>query len=132
MFKEYSWWFNFLEETLLFDIIVFSLLFSDNFAAPNLEYKEYAQDQMVVLDCLAAYYVQMGRKERNKDKRRELFTKATQLYTTADKIIMLDQVNINFYNLLHSKFVGLPLCDNELYARHGGPNYCIYIVSYRL
>ena len=43
---------------------------------------------MVVLDSLAAYFVQQGRKERNKDQKRELFTKATQLYTTADKIIM--------------------------------------------
>ncbi len=30
-------------------------------------------------------------KERNKEKRREKFTKATLLYTTADKIIMYDQ-----------------------------------------
>ena len=67
--------------------------FLDNFTAPSLEYKEYAQDQMVVLDSLAAYYVQEARKEKNKDKKRELFTKATQLYTTADKIIMLDQVS---------------------------------------
>lgn len=49
---------------------------------------------MVVLDSLAAYFVQQGRKERNKDQKRELFTKATQLYTTADKIIMLDQNNL--------------------------------------
>ncbi|XP_065646926.1 RNA polymerase-associated protein CTR9 homolog isoform X3 [Hydra vulgaris] len=64
---------------------------ADNFATPNLEYKEYQQDQMVVLDSLAAYYVQAGRKEKEAEKKRELFTKATQLYTTADKIIMLDQ-----------------------------------------
>jgi len=64
---------------------------SDNFANPNLEYKEFQQDQMVVLDSLAAYYVQEGRRVKDKDKKRELFTKATQLYTTADKIIMLDQ-----------------------------------------
>lgn len=57
-----------------------------------MEYKEYLQDKMVVLDSLAAYYVQEGRGEKDKDKKRELFTKATQLYTTADKIIMLDQV----------------------------------------
>ncbi len=47
---------------------------------------------MLVLDTLAAYYVQQARKDKNKDQKRELFTKATQLYTTADKIIMLDQV----------------------------------------
>jgi len=36
--------------------------------------------------------VQTANKEKNKDKRRELFTKATKLYTTADKIIMYDTV----------------------------------------
>lgn len=41
---------------------------------------------------LAAYYVQEANREKNKDKKRELFTKATLLYTTADKIIMYDQV----------------------------------------
>lgn len=75
----------------MFHCFTFSL---DNFSSANLEYKEYAQDQMVVLDSLAAYFVQQGRKERNKDQKRELFTKATQLYTTADKIIMLDQNNL--------------------------------------
>lgn len=43
---------------------------------------------------LAAYYVQEANKEKNKDKKRDLFTKATLLYTTADKIIMYDQVRI--------------------------------------
>lgn len=41
---------------------------------------------------LAAYYVQKANHEKNKDTKRELFTKATLLYTTADKIIMYDQV----------------------------------------
>ena len=54
---------------------------------------------MVVLDSLAAYYVQEGRKEKEIEKKRELFTKATQLYTTADKIIMLDQVCLSFQKL---------------------------------
>ncbi len=31
-------------------------------------------------------------KEKDKDRKRELFTQATYLYTTADKIIMYDQV----------------------------------------
>ncbi|KAH0812155.1 hypothetical protein GEV33_010635 [Tenebrio molitor] len=46
---------------------------------------------MRALDMLAAYYVQEANREKNKDKKRELFTKATLLYTTADKIIMYDQ-----------------------------------------
>lgn len=43
-------------------------------------------------DVLAAYYVQEANREKTKDKKRELFMKATHLYTTADKIIMYDQV----------------------------------------
>eukprot|EP00102_Acyrthosiphon_pisum_P021387 XP_016658597.1 PREDICTED: RNA polymerase-associated protein CTR9 homolog [Acyrthosiphon pisum] len=56
----------------------------------SLEYKDSDKDQMRALDMLAAYYVQTANREKSKDKRRELFTKATQLYTTADKIIMYD------------------------------------------
>ena len=48
---------------------------------------------MRALDTLAAYYVQKGHREKNKDKKRELFTQATLLYTTADRIIMYDQVS---------------------------------------
>ena len=43
---------------------------------------------MKCLDTLAAYYVQEANKEKKSEKKRELFTKATFLYTTADKIIM--------------------------------------------
>jgi len=60
----------------------------------SLEYKDSDKDQMRALDMLAAYYVQTANRERNKDKRRELFNKATQLYTTADKIIMYDTVRM--------------------------------------
>lgn len=48
---------------------------------------------MRALDMLAAYYVQEANKEKSKDKKKELFTKATLLYTMADKIIMYDQVS---------------------------------------
>ncbi|XP_043675127.1 RNA polymerase-associated protein CTR9 homolog isoform X2 [Vespula pensylvanica] len=57
----------------------------------NIDYRDYEKDQMRALDMLAAYYVQEANKEKNKDKKRDLFTKATLLYTTADKIIMYDQ-----------------------------------------
>uniref|UniRef100_A0A914MTH3 Uncharacterized protein n=1 Tax=Meloidogyne incognita TaxID=6306 RepID=A0A914MTH3_MELIC len=57
----------------------------------GLEYPDYERDQMRALDMLAAHYVLMGNKERNKEKRKEWFTRATLLYTTADKIIMYDQ-----------------------------------------
>jgi len=60
----------------------------------SLDYKDSDKDQMRALDMLAAYYVQTANREKSKDKRRELFTKATQLYTTADKIIMYDTVRL--------------------------------------
>lgn len=57
----------------------------------NLEYRDFEKDQMRVYDMLAAFYVQEANREKTKDRKRELFIKATQLYTTADKIIMYDQ-----------------------------------------
>lgn len=63
----------------------------------SLEYKDSDKDQMRALDMLAAYYVQTANREKNKDKRRDLFTKATSLYTTADKIIMYDTVRMWLY-----------------------------------
>lgn len=59
----------------------------------NIEYRDFERDQMRALDMLAAYYVQEANKEKLKDKKKELFTKATLLYTMADKIIMYDQVS---------------------------------------
>lgn len=58
----------------------------------NVNYRDFEKDQMRALDMLAAYYVQEANREK-KDKKRELFQKATLLYTTADKIIMYDQVS---------------------------------------
>lgn len=58
----------------------------------NTDYRDYEKDQMRAYDMLAAYYVQEANREKTKDKKRELFMKATHLYTTADKIIMYDQV----------------------------------------
>ncbi len=61
-------------------------------AEANYGYQNSERDQMRALDTLAAYYVQQAHKEKNKDRKRDLFTQATLLYTTADKIIMYDQV----------------------------------------
>lgn len=58
-----------------------------------MHYREFEKDQMRAYDMLAAYYVQEANREKSKDKKRELFMKATHLYTTADKIIMYDQVS---------------------------------------
>lgn len=63
---------------------------------------------MRALDMLAAYYVQEANREKNKDKKRDLFTKATLLYTTADKIIMYDQVCVRFlfiYQYLYNSLI---------------------------
>ncbi|VDP07315.1 unnamed protein product [Soboliphyme baturini] len=57
----------------------------------NIEYPDSDKDQMRALDTLAAYYVKEAHRRTEKDRKRELFTKATLLYTTADKIIMYDQ-----------------------------------------
>ncbi|XP_037949839.1 RNA polymerase-associated protein CTR9 homolog [Teleopsis dalmanni] len=57
----------------------------------NKDYREFDKDQMRCYDMLAAHYVQEANREKLKDKKRELFMKATNLYTTADKIIMYDQ-----------------------------------------
>lgn len=47
---------------------------------------------MAALDKLSAYYVQQANKEKDRDKKKELYTKATLLFSTADKIIMYDLV----------------------------------------
>lgn len=60
----------------------------------NVDYRDYEKDQMRALDMLAAYYVQQANHEKNKDRKRDLFAKANDLYTTADKIIMYDQVSV--------------------------------------
>ena len=74
---------------------------------------------MKALDSLAAHYVQQANQEKNKDKKRELFTKATLLYTTADKIIMYDQVqdpiekNYSVSNVLNMVFLYRTTCWDE-------------------
>ena len=55
------------------------------------DYREQEKDKMLALDTLAAHYVSLGRKEKNKEARKKHFGKATSLYTQADKIIMYDQ-----------------------------------------
>ena len=39
----------------------------------DVSYKDHEKDQMVALDTLAAHYVQLARKEKQKEKRKELF-----------------------------------------------------------
>ncbi|XP_017063512.1 RNA polymerase-associated protein CTR9 homolog [Drosophila eugracilis] len=58
------------------------------------DYRDSDKDLMRALDMLAAHYVQEAYREKSKDKKRELFMKATNLYTSADKIIMYDQSHL--------------------------------------
>uniref|UniRef100_U5EWJ6 Putative rna polymerase-associated protein ctr9 n=1 Tax=Corethrella appendiculata TaxID=1370023 RepID=U5EWJ6_9DIPT len=58
---------------------------------PQTDYRDYEKDQMRIYDMLAAYFVQEANREKSKERKRDLFSKATTLYTTADKIIMYDQ-----------------------------------------
>ncbi|KAF1745034.1 hypothetical protein MXB_4165 [Myxobolus squamalis] len=55
------------------------------------EYSESENDQMVLLDSLAAHYVHLAKRETNKELKREHIIRATRLYTAADKIIMLHE-----------------------------------------
>lgn len=79
----------------------------------GLDYPNFERDQMRALDTLAAYYVQKGHKEKNKDKKRELFTQATLLYTTADRIIMYDQVSLPLKKCVFKVYRPPPLSLKE-------------------
>ena len=41
----------------------------------NINYTNSDRDRMICLDTLAAYYVQEAKKEKNKEKKKEMFTK---------------------------------------------------------
>ena len=57
------------------------------------DYNDAKEDQMQVYDSLAAYYAYQANREKKSERKRELFTKATQFYIDADKI--------NMYNTRH-------------------------------
>ncbi|CAF0862823.1 unnamed protein product [Brachionus calyciflorus] len=56
----------------------------------NINYRGFEKDKLKALDTLAAHYVQMANKEKNKDLKKDYCNKATLLYTSADKISMYD------------------------------------------
>lgn len=62
-----------LQEINKFDCMVFTSCFSITDA--NRNYRDSDKGRMVCLDTLAAFYVQQARKERNKETKKELFTK---------------------------------------------------------
>lgn len=74
--------------------IAFVKLLESSLNSSNLKYKDSDKDQMRALDILAAYYVQIVKREKNKDERIKLISRAAQLYTTGDKIIIHDVVRI--------------------------------------
>ena len=56
----------------------------------NMSYKGHEKDLLKALDTLAAHYVQLANKEKNKELKKDYCAKATTLYTSADKISMYD------------------------------------------
>ena len=65
-------------------------LIENGLTDPCLSYPDSEKDHQRALDLLAAFCVLRANREKNKEKKRDLFTRATQLYTTADKIAMYD------------------------------------------
>jgi RNA polymerase-associated protein CTR9 len=56
----------------------------------NTNYKGSEKDMLKSLDTLAAYYVQLANRERSKDLKKEHCARATNLYTSGDKISMYE------------------------------------------
>ena len=83
-----------LEYYKLGQVDLFVKMLETSRAEASLSYNNYEKDQMTAFDSLAAHYVQLAHAEKNKERKREQFTQATLLYTTADKIIMYDQVRL--------------------------------------
>ena len=51
----------------------------------DISYSDHEKDQMAALDTLATYYVQLARKEKNKEHRKEFFAQVRR--RCMDKII---------------------------------------------
>ena len=52
-------------------------LFSYYFLDANISYDDHDRDQMMALDSLAAYYVGKAKKERDKEAKKEYFSKVS-------------------------------------------------------
>ena len=50
----------------------------------NISYTNSDKDRMICLDTLAAYYVQEAKKEKNKEKKKEMFTKVWWKWPNTD------------------------------------------------
>lgn len=61
-----------------------------NEKGPALSYADYERDMVRALDALAAHYVKLASKYKNKDKKKEYFQRASHLFNLGDKICMYD------------------------------------------
>lgn len=68
----------------------------------NRNYRDSEKGQMVCLDTLAAFYVQQARKERNKETKKELFTKV--IWNFPLRLYGVDVV-VPFYSLFKLIFI---------------------------
>ena len=55
----------------------------------NINYTNSDRDRMICLDTLAAYYVQEAKKEKNKEKKKEMFTKVKSTFPISGKLALL-------------------------------------------
>lgn len=55
-------------------------------------YGEFKKERIAILNTLAAYYTNLASKQKEKNKREELLTLATQNYNRADKIEILEEM----------------------------------------
>ncbi|XP_050062969.1 RNA polymerase-associated protein CTR9 homolog [Aphis gossypii] len=97
---------------------------------------------MRALDMLAAYYVQTAKREKNKDERIKLISRATQLYKTGDKIIIhdvnhllgrgffylldsnkIDQANTQFNSVLNQSLNNIPAQLGKAYIAFNRKDY---------
>ncbi|CAD6190371.1 unnamed protein product [Caenorhabditis auriculariae] len=81
-----------------------------------LDYPNVQNDQMRALDMLAAHHMQQGAHEKSKERRTELFNKATVLFNTADKIKMYDMVHLTiraWFYLFEKEKSKLEIADQQ-------------------
>lgn len=58
----------------------------------SLDYKKSKLDQIKLIDMMAAYYVQMAKREKRQNKRNEYIKMVTQLYTANKKLFVHNKV----------------------------------------
>ena len=69
-------------------------ILDSSISSANTSYKGNEKDMLKALDTLAAYYVKLANKEKNKELKKDYCLKATTLYTSADKVGFLFRCNL--------------------------------------